>query len=205
MFCNIFGLMDRGRERMLDRNLIANANHICIIGPPGSGKTTFSKTICELLSFKHIQMDDIGYEFFLEHGRNPDEEEWLRCLELKLQEKRIVTDGFYRLSITRRFEHADVIIYFHYSRIFCLYWAFLRGLKNLWVNTTAHPSTRESFMMRIQYCFGLRLYKRIWSFYSLNLGFLKELQRTHKSKPLVTFQNRSDMTAFLQMIREGDS
>ncbi|MET3211847.1 UNVERIFIED_CONTAM: adenylate kinase family enzyme [Paenibacillus sp. PvR008] len=77
-------------------------------------------------------MDDISYDLQQQYGTPPREDQWLHELEQWLRQPHILTEGFYKTSIERRFCSADVLIYFDIPLRICMFRAMQRGLRNLW-------------------------------------------------------------------------
>lgn len=189
-----------------DIERLYKSNHICIIGPPGSGKTTLASRLADILGLLVVQMDDITYLFVQKHGRSPTNVEWLTILQDILMKNCLITDGFYIDSILPRFETSDVIIYYNLSTYQCLINAFRRGLKNLFKGTTSHSSTRVSFMTRFIYCFSPRLYIRIIKFYrSYGLILQRHFELLKYAKLIIRLETWQDSEEFIKQIQKRKS
>ncbi|WP_042149344.1 ATPase AAA [Paucisalibacillus sp. EB02] len=91
---------------------------ITILGNPGSGKSTLAKQFGQLLEIPAYHMDALYWE----PGWKPAEESVFlkRHDELLMQDSWII-DGNYSISLPKRLEDADTIIFLNYSTLQCLY------------------------------------------------------------------------------------
>lgn len=103
----------------------------CVLGAPGSGKTSFSTQLHILLDMPLIQMNDITTALHSKYDRPPTEQEWLSGLSRALEAERWITDGFMQKSIPLRLQLADIIIFLDLSAFVCLWSALKRGWMNL--------------------------------------------------------------------------
>jgi len=108
-------LYDREREAIrlmleqIDYAAFSAIRHICIIGAPGSGKTTLACKLGSVLKRPVIQLDDLVEDFWKRMGRGIRDEEWAEILRTPLQREHIITDGFYLSSLSYRFANADIM------------------------------------------------------------------------------------------------
>jgi adenylate kinase family enzyme len=91
---------------------------ITILGNPGAGKSTLAKQLGHLLEIPVHHMDALYWE----PGWTPAEESILlkRHAELLKQDSWII-DGNYGITLPKRLEVADTIIFLNYSTLRCLY------------------------------------------------------------------------------------
>lgn len=95
---------------------------IAIIGLPGSGKSTFA---CQLGSSLNIPVHHLDRHMF--DGRiKRDRQEFLAIKELLVAKKFWIIEGCSLSTLEMRFSRADMIIYFHFSRLLCIWRLFKR-------------------------------------------------------------------------------
>ena len=149
-------------------------NAICIIGPPGTGKTFLASEIVDSDRSKILQMDDIEFLFFQEHNRMPNKEEWIMLLKECLKRQYLVTEGFYYESIEPRLAVSDIIIYYNAGTIRCVLRAIKRGFFNLFTTTSVHEMTRRNYWERLKYYFSPHIYLRIINFNKKYKSYIEE-------------------------------
>lgn len=92
-------------------------NKILIVGSAGSGKTTFAKSLGEILNLPVIHLDK---EYWKPNWVKPEHDEWVEKLEKLLNQERWIIDGNYRSTLKQRVEKADMIIFLDYDRKVCV-------------------------------------------------------------------------------------
>jgi adenylate kinase family enzyme len=91
---------------------------ITILGNPGAGKSTLAKTLGDLLSIPVYHMD----AYYWEPGWTPAEEtEFLKRHDEILKNETWIIDGNYSITLPKRLEDADTIIFLNYSTLRSLY------------------------------------------------------------------------------------
>lgn len=175
--------------------------HICIVGPPCSGKTTLAHKLGDLLQLPVVAMDDIGADIRARRGTWPDRDEWLASLQDVLTRARLITEGFYIDSVDPRFALADVIIYYDLPSRQCVVNALLRGFKNLFMATSAHPATRRTLRTRIAYFCRPHIYTRTISF---RRRYGADLRRRFASLPasvqLIMLRDRAEADRLVEAV-----
>ena len=90
---------------------------IIVIGCPGSGKTTFSKKLCERLDVPLFHLDAIWHRADKTHISR---EEFDRKLSEILAYERWIIDGNYSRTLERRLLASDTVILFDLPTDICL-------------------------------------------------------------------------------------
>jgi len=91
---------------------IKKYKRINIIGTSGSGKSTISKKLANILNYEYIEMDNIFW------GPNWSKEEhdiFINKLEKRLQKDSWVLDGNYKKTIPIKWKYTKLVIWIDYS------------------------------------------------------------------------------------------
>src|SRR3989344_3359032 len=96
-------------------------NRILIIGISGSGKSTFANKLGKTLKREVIHLDKVYYPhpFRWEHTQSRDE--WKQTVRNLVVKNKWIIDGHYNSTLSIRIPRADIIIFFNFSKILCLY------------------------------------------------------------------------------------
>lgn len=96
---------------------------IAVIGLPGSGKSTFASQLGEILN---IPVHHLDRHMFEPDGKKRDKQEFIEIQKAMLSEDAWVVEGCSFSTFEMRFAKADVLIYFHFSRLVCFWRLFKR-------------------------------------------------------------------------------
>ncbi len=101
---------------------------IAIIGYSGSGKSTLAGFLGEVYRSPVLYMDTIQFEA---GWKERDEEAAVKLVKdfLDSNNSWIVDGNYTKLLRERRMEESDMIVYMNFSRITCLFQAFIRYMK----------------------------------------------------------------------------
>lgn len=143
-----------------------------IIGPPGSGKSTFATKLGQALN---IPVHHLDRNMFESDGRKKDRQELLAMEQAMVREESWVVEGCSLSTLATRFERADAVLYFNFSRLLCIYRIIKRTL--FFDDQLAETGcAREVNFRLIQY---------IWNFNGSKKHLIENLKNQH---PLVEFQ-----------------
>ena len=93
-----------------------------LIGPPGSGKSTFANKLGKLLGITVHHLDRHMFELKEKRAKN----EFIEIQKAILEEDSFVIEGCSTSTFEMRFAKADVLIYFHFSPLLCVFRLFKR-------------------------------------------------------------------------------
>ena len=96
---------------------------IMIFGIPGSGKSTFSALLAVLL---HIPLYHLDRYFYTQRWKERAYNEFLAIQESFVEKESWIIDGNATRSLEIRFKKADVVLYFRFNRLLCLWRIFKR-------------------------------------------------------------------------------
>ena len=115
-----------------------------VIGTSGSGKSTFSRRLADILQAPHIEMDRL---FWRPGWQQAPEADFLADLTAALDAPRWVLDGNYSRSIPVKWASVDAVIWLDYPFAVTFTQAVMRALQRAWRKQELWPGTgnRESF------------------------------------------------------------
>lgn len=96
---------------------------IAIIGLPGSGKSTFALNLGKLLKLPVYHLD----KYVFDGKEKRERKEFLIAKENMVKEPFWIIEGCSLSTLEMRFAHADMVIYFHFSRLCCI-WRIIKRL-----------------------------------------------------------------------------
>ena len=106
---------------------MAPIRRVIVIGPPGAGKTRFSRALSEKIGVPAIHLDS---EFFLPNYVYPEPSVWAKRVEQIAKLEEWIIDGNFFKTMKYRIDRADTIIYLDYSPIICSYRFIKRIISN---------------------------------------------------------------------------
>jgi adenylate kinase family enzyme len=120
-----------------------------VIGTSGSGKTTFSQQLAEILAIPYVQMDALFWE---PNWYAPRDDEFLPKVQRALEQDAWVLDGNYTRTIPIKWAKVECVIWLDYA-----FWQTMRQAvgravsrsisgQELWEGTDNRESFRRSFM-----------------------------------------------------------
>jgi adenylate kinase family enzyme len=89
-----------------------NIQRINVIGTSGSGKSTFSKKLAEILNCRHIEIDQL---YWRPNWQEAPEDEFLSSLEEALKAEKWVLDGNYTRTTPVKWRNVQMVIWLDYS------------------------------------------------------------------------------------------
>ena len=124
---------------------------INIIGTSGSGKSTFSKRLAEVLDYPHYEMDAL---FWKPDWRESTDEEFFAALRKATAGSHWILDGNYNRTIAVKWANADTVIWIDYSFSRTVVQAIKRALvrsitrKEIWQGTGNKESFQKNFLSK---------------------------------------------------------
>lgn len=143
-----------------------------IIGLPGSGKSTFAKKLGQALD---IPVHHLDRHMFEADGRKKDREELLALEREMVKEDGWVVEGCSLSTLATRFERADTVLYFNFSRLLCIYRIIKRAV--YFDETLSETGCARGV--------NFRLIQYIWNF---NHSKRAQIEKLRNQYPSVAFQ-----------------
>lgn len=100
---------------------------ICIIGRPGSGKSTFAMRLAEKTGLPLVHLDQI---WWCENWVHISREEFDRKLKEKLEMEEWILDGDYSRTLNERCSKADILYVYDLPKIQSLFGYMKRAIQN---------------------------------------------------------------------------
>jgi adenylate kinase family enzyme len=165
---------------------------ILVVGPPGSGKTTFSRALASKTGLPGTNLDD---HYWRAGWRRCPADEWDRYIEDICGKDRWVIDGNHEKSFGKRLENADLVVILDPNPALAL-WRFVkRGLRRHLGFDDNLPRDIEP-KARISFRVPWHLLKLILSYRSVSMKNIIA-KCVEKGVPYRVLRNAKDISGFL--------
>lgn len=129
-----------------------NPRKILIFGIPGSGKSTFAILLGKSLQLPVLHLDKY---FFTKGWKERNYEEFLQIQRELVGEEAWIIDGNATKSLEMRYSQADLVLYFKFNRLLCLWRIFKRSLfKHSHLSDLPEGCSKNVRFRLIRYLFG---------------------------------------------------
>lgn len=158
------------------------AKKFALIGLPGSGKSTFASKLGRLLD---IPVHHLDKHMFEPDGKKKDKQEFIEIQKAMLNEDAWIVEGCSFSTFEMRFAKADILIYFHFSRLVC----FFRLFKRLFNHEKDFGSLRAITKEILKYT---------WNFDKEKRARIEELRQKYPQTKFLIFKSQKDADSFLK-------
>lgn len=155
-----------------------------LIGLPGSGKSTFASKLGGILN---IPVHHLDRHMFEPDGKKKDKQEFIEIQKAMLDENAWIVEGCSFSTFEMRFAKADVLIYFHFSRLVC----FFRLFKRVFNYQSNFGGLRAVTWEILKYT---------WNFDKEKRAKIEELRKKYPQTVFHIFRCQKDADLFLKSI-----
>lgn len=155
-----------------------------LIGLPGSGKSTFAAKLGRVLD---IPVHHLDKHMFVLDGKKRDKQEFIEIQKALFDEDAWVVEGCSFSTFEMRFAKADVLIYFHFSRLIC----FLRLFKRLFNYKNDFGGLRAVTWEILKYT---------WNFDKEKRARIEELRKKYPQTEFLIFKGQQDADLFIKSL-----
>lgn len=162
-------------------------SRIAIIGCPGSGKTTFSNTLGQILKREVIHLDKVLWK---ENWVMPDYYERSQIHGGIISADNWIIDGMWKSHLADRLNRATLVIFLDYKRSICVYRALKRRIK---YTGKQRDDIADGCIEKLDGYF----IKYIWTFRKKSRPQILQTLKEHSSLDIITLSSPRDTESFV--------
>lgn len=177
---------------MTDRTL-AGRRRILVVGCSGAGKSTLSRELGAACGLPVVHLDR---HYWQPGWVASDDESWRRTLDELLREPAWVMDGSYHITLARRLERADAVVFLDLPRRICM-------MRILWRLVTWFGRSRADLAPGCPEQWDGEFVRWVWRWkQDVRPWVLAELARPRPEVMQITLRSPRDVAGFLRGVRD---
>ncbi len=158
---------------------------IMIFGIPGSGKSTIANQLGKKLKIPVYHLDRY---FFVANWVERDEKEFLQIQKELVEKETWIIDGNALSSLEMRYSKADLVFYFRFNRLLCLW----RIFKRLFAKNPEISDRADGCSETLRF----RLIRYLWGFDKRVRELLKILKQKYPQTAYQEIRNAKEWETF---------
>jgi len=168
-------------------------NRILIIGCPGSGKSTLSQQLGDILSLPVIHLD----RYYWKPNWVPTpKDEWGQFLVDATEQDQWILDGNYIGTLDLRLQHADTVIFLDMPRYLCIYRIIKRRIQ---YQGRTRPDLNEDCPEKLDGSF----IRWVWNYNKqTRQQVMQRLKGLDSSKRIFVLKNRRDVRELIEQFQK---
>lgn len=166
---------------------------IMVFGRPGSGKSTFAY---QLHSQTKIPLYHLDKYFFIANWAKRDYEEFMDIQNQMVTSESWIVDGNCTRSLETRYQHAELCVYFNFSKLLCLW----RICKRIFHNRSHIDDRADGCGEVVRW----DLIKYMWTFENRVAEQISQFTQKYPQVKFVEINNGKQLSEFLRVLLQLD-
>ena len=167
-------------------------SRVCVIGSAGSGKTTFSKALGQMLDRDITHLDKILWG---ENWMELTHQQHVDILAPVVENPTWIIDGLWCKTLEMRYKRATLVIFLNYKPTLCAWRAFCRSVKNT-------GKQRDDLALGCVEKVNFPFYKYILNFRKNSLPKIVDIQQRYPNVQLVNLCSPTQTQQFIAQLKD---
>lgn len=162
---------------------------VLVIGPGGSGKSTFARRLGQILGIEVKHLDS----FYWRSGwTKPSNEDWIKTVNDLISRDSWIIDGNFGGTLPLRVERCDTVIFLDMPRLLCL-WRITK--RRITYRKLSRPDMAEGCHEKLD----LEFIRWVWNYSNRSRPrVIKLLNENKAAKTIVWLRSNDDVERFLK-------
>lgn len=175
---------------MSSTRAISKSQRIAVVGSPGAGKTTFSRTLAEKTGLPLVHLDFYYHDRIKNYQSTKNKQAWFAKVRELIRPDEWIIDGNYSSTFPLRFKRADTIIFLDYPRRISFSRTLKRTIKSRWVERGDMPKDWKDTL-------NLEFLKFVWFYNSRHRRKVTDRIDVDLSKKVIVLRHPRETKRFL--------